>query len=659
MSESSTVEEPRRLADFLREHRNEILESWLAAVKDIRAARGLARPVLLDHMPDFIDELIDYVSELRSGREAAAPRENPRMHALERLGEGYDLAEVVEEYALLRRCIAGLAQRSGAPAVRSVELPLLHRAIDQAITTAAMRYAEARERTLRALDRISSTALEHHDIESLLPKLLDAFLETTASVDSVALSLREDGALRVVAAVGYPAPGPVGSLVPPGAFSARVERQGAMSLHDASADPSVARSPTCAPGTHAMYGTPLMVGSETLGVVVMGSRSTLEFSQEDELLFRTTVNRAAMLIAQARLHAEVERRAAELEAVIESIPEAVLVGDENGFRRANTAALHLTGARKPEEILDPVGPQGTRARWLDGRPVAREEHVFFKALRGEPGSMQVRVPHAQKQSDVVVHVSAAPVLVNGRTVGAVAVDTDITDRIRVEEELRGVLNFRERMLGVLSHDLRNPLQVILASAYSLSHSALDEAQERSVGRVTTSSRRIERMIRDLLDYTRSRRERGLPLSLGEADLAEICRQVIDGLQLLHPERRLRLLIEGNARGTFDADRAAQVVGNLVENAIRYSPAGSDVEVTLRSLDGEVLLEVHNQGEPIAPELLPRIFDAFQRGADDSGREGLGLGLYIVKAIVEAHGGAIEVRSTKSEGTTFSVRWPKS
>jgi signal transduction histidine kinase len=532
--------EPRRLGDFLRDHREEILAGWERAVRSIGAARNLSRPVLLDHMSEFIDDLAVFVNQSRSGMDARPPQDNPRIHALERLEVGYNLSEVVEEYAILRRCIAGMAVR--APAVRSAEMPLLHQAIDQAISTSVVRYSAAHERTLRALDRISSTALKEHDVESLLPRLLDAFLETTASVDTVALSLRDgDGSLRVRAAVGYPPPGPVGERVSPGALSSRVEREGTIFLRDASADPAISASPTCAPGTHAIYGTPLTVGDEILGVMVMGSRSSPDFSEEDQLLFRNMVNRAAALIAHARLRVEAERRAEE--------------------------------------------------------------------------------------------------------------------SLRVQEELRAALEFRDRMLGILSHDLRNPLGVILASAQTLERSVSEERQRRSLSRVINSARRIERLIRDLLDYTRARQESALPLSRREADMAEICRQAIDDLRVLHPGRDVRLEVQGDTQGSFDPDRAAQIVSNLVANALNYSPQDTPVEVSVRENGDDVLLEVHNQGAAIAPDLLPRIFDAFQRGAGGGG-DGLGLGLYIVRRLVEAHGGSIEVRSEAPGGTRFSVRWPK-
>src|SRR6266852_5985298 len=104
------------------------------------------------------------------------------------------------------------------------------------------------------------------------------------------------------------------------------------------ADPLVTCQPVCAPGTLALYGVPLTMGGEVLGVAVMGSRSSREFSQEDQFLFRTMVNRVVALIAQARLDAEVTRHAAELEAALDSLPEAIYVGDGSGIKRANRAA---------------------------------------------------------------------------------------------------------------------------------------------------------------------------------------------------------------------------------------------------------------------------------------------------------------------------------
>jgi PAS domain S-box-containing protein len=664
MGDLVASDEPRRLADFLREHRDEILALWESEVRKVHAARTLERPVLLDHLPEFLEDLAAYVGDLRTGQSVSPPDENPRIHALERLEVGYDLAEVVAEYAILRRCITELASRTHAPALRSAELPRLHEAIDHAIASSVVRYTEARERTLRALDRISTAALVHHDVESLLPRILDAFLGTTASVDTVALTLREDGVMRVRAAFGFPEPGPVGQETPQDGIVGRVERQGApVFVRDCAADPAVSASPVCAPGTLVLYGVPLAMGADSLGVAVMGSRSTHEFSQEDQFLFRTMVNRVAALVAQGRLDAEVARRVAELEAVLESIPEAIYVGDASGIKRANRAALEMLGYRDVAALNRDIGVlvEELQTRYIDGTPMPLEEQVYVKALRGERAAREVLIRHRGTGEDVVVRSSAAPIRLGDRIVGAVAVNTDISMRMQEEAELRAALEFRDRMLGVLSHDLRNPLGVVLTSAGLLERqlSGTDNAKPReAVRRIIKNAHTIERMVRDLLDYTRTGQGRGLPMVVRDVDLLHLCQQVIDGLQVLHPGRALQASGEGSLIVPLDPDRAAQVVANLMTNAILYSPADSTVELSLRDGGDSVILEVTNHGAPIPAEVLPSLFEAFQRGVSDDRRStGLGLGLYIAQQIVEAHGGSISVRSDEA-ATVFTVRWPR-
>ena len=247
---------------------------------------------------------------------------------------------------------------------------------------------------------------------------------------------------------------------------------------------------------------------------------------------------------------------------------------------------------------------------------------------------------------------------SGRAAALIAKARLNAELTRRNAELSAALDYRDRMLGILSHDLKNPLGVILASSYVLEKAGLDDAQKRSLARVTSAAGRIDRMIKDLLDYTRARMDRALPIARREIDLLEVCKQAMDELRLLYPRRDIRLDCEGPMTGSIDPDRVARAVGNLVNNALRYGDPDGPIDVTLRRASAGIVLEVHNQGTPIQPDLLPHLFEAFQRGPD-AGGEGLGLGLYIVKQIVDAHGGSITVRSTQAEGTTFSVLWPAS
>src|SRR5438445_4899273 len=236
------------------------------------------------------------------------------MHALERLEVGYDLAEVVEEYAILRQCIIDVVHHQSAPAMRSAQLARLHSGIDRAIITSTARYHEASERTLRALDRISSAALTHRDPENMLPELLKVLLETCGSVDAASLLLLEGDIRGVDAAAGIGLENTLGETVPVGASLAGqvALTRAPISSRDAATDPLVTRESIRRSGLRGYYGVPLLLGEDLIGVATIGSASTAEFSDEDRLLFRTMSSRAAALIAQARLKAELARRKAEL-----------------------------------------------------------------------------------------------------------------------------------------------------------------------------------------------------------------------------------------------------------------------------------------------------------------------------------------------------------
>src|SRR5947207_14352125 len=297
MEKGAMPEEPRRLSDFLRANRERLLSKWVEALRMLEPAKGLDEPMLLDHLPQFLDDLADFLDDVRAGHPATEPISPPTMHALERLEVGYDLGQVVEEYAILRECIVDLVHREGAPAMRSAQLARLHSGIDRAIVTSTARYHEASERTLRALDRISSAALTHRDPEKMLPELLKVLLETCASVDAASLLLLEGDLLRVHAAEGIGLEHTIGETVPVGASLAGqvALRRAPISSRDAATDPLVTRESIKRSRVRGYYGVPLLLGEDLIGVATIGSASSAEFSDEDCLLFRTMSARAAAL----------------------------------------------------------------------------------------------------------------------------------------------------------------------------------------------------------------------------------------------------------------------------------------------------------------------------------------------------------------------------
>jgi signal transduction histidine kinase len=347
-------------------------------------------------------------------------------------------------------------------------------------------------------------------------------------------------------------------------------------------------------------------------------------------------------------------------AIIEQTGDGIIVADADGVLRIFNSAAERQHGRPLREVPASEWAGAYGLLRTDGSPLPLEETPLYRALGGErieDAHWRVRRPDG---STAALSGTATPVVrADGTRAGAVLTTRDETERLRFDEELRRTLQFLERLVAILGHDLRNPLSAILVAAQSmLRRGDLGSAQGKLLSRIISSADRMERMITDLLDFTRGRLGTGLPLSPADADMIEICRHVLEELELSHPTRVLRLRIQGDARGRWDADRVAQVVSNLVSNALQYSPPEATVTVALHGEPHAVVLHVTNQGPPIPPPLLARIFDPFLRGRESHGRHGLGLGLYIVERIVRAHGGEVAVRSTETDGTTFSVHWPR-
>jgi sigma-B regulation protein RsbU (phosphoserine phosphatase) len=214
----------------------------------------------------------------------------------------------------------------------------------------------------------------------------------------------------------------------------------------------------------------------------------------------------------------------------------------------------------------------------------------------------------------------------------------------------------ERLLGIVAHDLRTPLAAIRMSASLLVRGGgLTPEQARTVARMNASAARMARIVRDVLDFTRVRQEGRLPMSLRAVDLGRLARRAVAEISAAHPERDVHLDAPASAPVLGDADRLLQVIGNLLANAVQHGPPDAPVRVSVRADAAQVALEVHNEGPPVPPDVRSELFEPFRRGPGGGEDGSLGLGLFIVREIVRAHGGAVEVRSASREGTTFTVR----
>lgn len=222
--------------------------------------------------------------------------------------------------------------------------------------------------------------------------------------------------------------------------------------------------------------------------------------------------------------------------------------------------------------------------------------------------------------------------------------------------------FREQFIGVLGHDLRNPLSSIKMGTQMLLRDGLPPGPARKVGRIATSAERMERLIGDLLDLTRSRLGGGIPITPQPTDLVALCRHVLDEARATHPGSTLTLHVEGETWGEWDPDRIMQLLSNLVENAISYGLKDGPVNLVVRGEEETVEISVHNEGPEIPENVRELLFDPYRRGAEEfvgeGSSKGLGLGLYISKQIALAHHGSIRFESSRSSGTTFCVVLPR-
>jgi signal transduction histidine kinase len=232
---------------------------------------------------------------------------------------------------------------------------------------------------------------------------------------------------------------------------------------------------------------------------------------------------------------------------------------------------------------------------------------------------------------------------------------------RARLELEQAEQVRERLLGMIGHDLRSPLSAVIVAAERLCMEPCSHRHERIGERMASSAARMTRMIAQLLDFTRARLGGGIPIQPVMADLGAICRRVVDEILMAHPGAQVQASLAAPACGQWDPDRLADVVSNLLGNTIDHGAAGTPIEVTLEEHDVDVTLQVRNQGATIAATELRSIFDPFHRGRVTSHgtgkRAGLGLGLYIVQQIVAAHGGTVHAESHEGV-TTFTVVLPK-
>ncbi len=218
---------------------------------------------------------------------------------------------------------------------------------------------------------------------------------------------------------------------------------------------------------------------------------------------------------------------------------------------------------------------------------------------------------------------------------------------------------RARFMSILGHDLRNPLNTIVMAANLQKMGTLDQTKNNEMSdKIIKTAKRMNFLIEDLLDASQTFQGNKIRIERKPTDLCVICSSIIEEFRISNPERVFEFYAEENCYGDWDEGRIGQVLSNFLSNAISYGSSSKPIKINLIEDWDKVVLQVNNQGEVIGDETQKNLFIPFWRGAKKlSNSSGLGLGLFIVKQIIESHGGSVNVESNREYGTTFTCVFP--
>jgi signal transduction histidine kinase len=694
-----TVTPSGPLCDFLRRREGPIVAEWTRRMRSLSPARDLSDAAIIDHLPRILLRIADLVESVHTGVPSSLEK-FPKEHAVDRLARGFDLDQIVTEYGLLRRCILDLWEVEMGPVIDLSELRMLDAAFDESLRQSAVKYAQAREKLLRALDRVSEAALGPGDVDAFLGDLLSATLEGTESVHTAVVLLLDGDMLRVRAAHGLEeALTPAFAMKIGESFEGLVATAGQpIFIRNAATDPRVQSEILRSRGVRALYGVPMVRAGTLVGVAHIGSLSAYEFSEEDKLLFRTMVSRATSVLVKAQLAADLTRAEAaqrflshvsqqfseslEYEATLTKIGQLTVPAIADWcvveLPEGDDAPHRLLCHRDPEkeklaDALEPNTPPGVDNVLHTGRAECHAQ------ISDEPPTKLLR--ELGLQSYLIV-----PIILHARSIGAIALvlgesgrhyspsDLPVAeelarraataiDNAHLYREAQGAVRLRDRVLAMVSHDLRNQLHVMSTNTALLvrqSHTPADGTELRkTIERLQRTAITMQHLLGDLLD-TASIQMGRLAIDRKRQPLEPILEESCDAHEHLARQNGVRLECELAIDGVdvlCDRQRILQVLANLIGNAIKFSAEGHVILVRAEAHDRDIVVAVVDTGPGIPQDEFPSIFEPYftvPRG----GKSGTGLGLFVSRAIIERHGGRIWLESEPGVGTTFFFSLPR-
>jgi signal transduction histidine kinase len=501
-----------------------------------------------------------------------------------------------------------------------------------------------RMREATALYKVSNLLMRTLNLDQVLEQVLDILQKSFGYLDCAILLVDEESEeLEVKAARGY-----LGETA--GKVRLKTDQEGivgwvvahktALNVPDVSRDSRYVGTEK----TRSEMAVPMMAGDRVIGVLDV-QRSEVNGFNEDDLRVLSSVaaqaaiaiERARLYSAERRLHTAIAEERAKLEAIIRGASDAIFVtGDGGRVLLMNPAA---------EQAFD-VEP-GT---WVD-RPLEiviknADILVLWRSCLTDSGSCSGEIPLAEGRT---FYAQLTPIA----GVGQMAIVRDITHLKELDE-------MKSEFVSTVSHDLGSPLQIIQTSAELISKlGPVNQPQQNAVDGIIRTVAKTATLVRDLLDLGKI--EARVEMEMEPCQLTTIIGEAMEGLEERAEAKEIALQInlpQALSPVMGNPIRLAQVVTNLVNNAIKFTPGGGTVTISARETEGEVAVDVRDTGIGIAPEDQAHVFDKFYRVKSKVFEiEGTGLGLAIVKSIIEGHGGRMWVESELGQGSTFGFALP--
>jgi PAS domain S-box-containing protein len=405
-------------------------------------------------------------------------------------------------------------------------------------------------------------------------------------------------------------------------------------------------------------GVPIIARGQVVGNLYLTEKRTArEFSETDARLVEILARHAAVAIENASLYRSIERQQQRLQAVVEQLPEAVLLAETEPERitLANQHAARLLGWPMHHSVtIDELLARNQRFD-ADGALLTDTQIPLLRSLRqGEEISQAELVVERPDGTAVTLLANSAPLRdEQGHITGAIAVFQDIT-QIKDAEQLK------DDFLSLVSHELRTPLTTIQAGATMLVRDAdrIDaDLQHEILEDISMQGYRLGVLVENMVQLAHIRAGRRV-MEREPVHVESLVRRAISSVRQLTGDREVTVRAAPQLVAEVNADRIEQVITNMLHNAIKYSSPATPIEVDAARRESDIVICVRDYGSGIDAADSPFVFDRFRRGAsaEASATPGMGLGLYLSRHVVEAHGGTIWVDQPEGAGTRicFSV-----